>query len=55
MGTRGSAADREREANDAAKILGVTWRRALDIPDGRVENTWENRLKVATRDSGNSA
>ncbi len=48
MGTRGSAADRECEANDAAKILGVTWRRALDIPDGRVENTWENRLKVAT-------
>ncbi len=24
------------------------WRRALDIPDGRVENTWENRLKVAS-------
>jgi N-acetylglucosamine malate deacetylase 1 len=47
MGTRGSAEDREREANDAAKILGVIWRRALDIPDGRVENTWENRLKVA--------
>ena len=48
MGTRGTAEDREREANDAAKILGVTWRRALDIPDGRVENTWENRLKVAS-------
>lgn len=48
MGTRGTADDREREANDAAKILGVSWRRALDIPDGRVENTWENRLKVAT-------
>jgi len=48
MGTRGSAEDREREANDAAKILGVSWRRALDIPDGRVENTFENRLKVAT-------
>jgi bacillithiol biosynthesis deacetylase BshB1 len=47
MGTRGSAEDRAREASDAAKILGVTWRRALDIPDGRVENTWENRLKVA--------
>ena len=47
MGTRGSAEDREREANEAAKILGVEWRRALDIPDGRVENTWENRLKVA--------
>ena len=48
MGTRGSADDRAREAADAAKILGVSWRRALDIPDGRVENTWENRLKVAS-------
>ena len=47
MGTRGTAEDRASEANDAAKILGVAWRRALDIPDGRVENTWENRLKVA--------
>jgi len=47
MGTRGTAEDRAREAADAAKILNVTWRRALDIPDGRVENTWENRLKVA--------
>jgi len=48
MGTRGTAEDRAREATGAAKILGVGWRRALDIPDGRVENTWENRLKVAS-------
>jgi len=48
MGTRGTAEDRAREADDAAKILGVNWRRALDLPDGRVENTWENRLKVAS-------
>jgi LmbE family N-acetylglucosaminyl deacetylase len=48
MGTRGTAADRAREATDAAKILGVSWRQALDLPDGRVENTWENRLKVAS-------
>ena len=47
MGTRGSAEDRAREAIDAARILGAGWRKALDIPDGRVENTWENRLKVA--------
>jgi LmbE family N-acetylglucosaminyl deacetylase len=47
MGTRGTAEDRAREADDAAKILGVIWRRALDLPDGRVENTWENRLKVS--------
>jgi bacillithiol biosynthesis deacetylase BshB1 len=47
MGTRGSADDRAQEADAAAKILSVAWRQALDIPDGRVENTWENRLKVA--------
>src|SRR6266436_5077645 len=47
MGTRGTAADREAEANAAAKILKCGWRQALDIPDARVENTWENRLKVA--------
>jgi N-acetylglucosamine malate deacetylase 1 len=46
MGTRGTAEDRAREAADAARILKVSWRHALDIPDGRVENTWENRLKV---------
>jgi bacillithiol biosynthesis deacetylase BshB1 len=47
MGTRGSAEDREREAAEAARILRATWRGALDIPDGRVENTWENKLKLA--------
>ena len=47
MGTRGSAEDRAREAEEAARVLRISWREALDIPDGRVENTWENRLKVA--------
>lgn len=47
MGTRGSAEDRAREAAEAARILCTSWRQGLDIPDGRVENTWENRLKVA--------
>ncbi|MGH9545283.1 MAG: bacillithiol biosynthesis deacetylase BshB1 [Terriglobales bacterium] len=46
MGTRGSAEDRAREAAEAARILRTSWRQALDIPDGRVENTWENRLKI---------
>jgi bacillithiol biosynthesis deacetylase BshB1 len=45
-GTRGTAEDRAREAAEAARILGVAWRSALDIPDGRVENTWENRIKL---------
>src|SRR5207248_7546334 len=47
LGTRGTAEGRAREAEAAAKLLKVTMRQALDIPDGRVENTWENRLKIA--------
>jgi N-acetylglucosamine malate deacetylase 1 len=46
MGTRGTVEDRAREAEQAARILKVNWRKALDIPDGRVENTWGNRLKI---------
>src|SRR5437660_10112350 len=46
MGTRGTAADRAREAAEAARILKVSYRHALDIPDGRVENTHENRVKI---------
>lgn len=46
-GTRGSAPERGEEAEEAARILGVGWRQALDLPDGRVENTWDNRLKIA--------
>jgi bacillithiol biosynthesis deacetylase BshB1 len=45
-GTRGSAAERAKEAAAAARILGVSWRDALDLPDGRVENNYENRLKI---------
>ena len=47
MGTRGTAQDRAREAAEAARLLKASWRFALDIPDGRVENTWENKLKIA--------
>ncbi|HEX5434090.1 MAG TPA: bacillithiol biosynthesis deacetylase BshB1 [Candidatus Angelobacter sp.] len=47
MGTRGTAEERAQEAQHSARILGVSFRQALDIPDGRVENTWENRIKVA--------
>jgi N-acetylglucosamine malate deacetylase 1 len=45
-GTRGSAESRAREAAEAAHLLGVGWRQALDLPDGAVENTLENRLKI---------
>jgi bacillithiol biosynthesis deacetylase BshB1 len=45
-GTRGSAEERAREAAEAALLLGAGWRQALDLPDGAVENTLENRLKI---------
>ncbi len=44
--TRGSAAIRAREFAAAAKILGLAAREMLDIPDGRVEVTWENKIKI---------
>ena len=47
-GTRGTADDRAREADEAARLLGVGWRQALDMPDGNVENTYPNRLKIVS-------
>lgn len=46
-GTRGTVVEREAEAAEAALILRVGHREALDLPDGNVQNTYENRLKVA--------
>ncbi|HEY8996740.1 MAG TPA: bacillithiol biosynthesis deacetylase BshB1 [Edaphobacter sp.] len=46
-GTRGTAAERQAEAEAAARILKVEHREALDLPDGNVENTLANRIKVA--------
>jgi len=45
-GTRGSAEERAREAEEAARILGVGWRQALTLPDGAIENTLENRVAM---------
>ena len=46
-GTRGTAAERAAEAGAAAKILRVAHREAFDLPDGNVQNTLDNRLKIA--------
>jgi bacillithiol biosynthesis deacetylase BshB1 len=46
-GTRGSAEERAAEAEEAGRILGATYRQALDLPDGAIANTLENRLKIA--------
>jgi N-acetylglucosamine malate deacetylase 1 len=45
-GTRGTTADRAREAEEAARILGVGWRQALDFPDGAIANTLDNRIAI---------
>lgn len=48
MGTRGTAQDRENEAHAAAKILGVSHRENLHMPDAKLDNTLANRMAVAT-------
>ena len=46
MGTRGSAELREREAADAARVLGVAVRENLGLPDAGIENTAETRARL---------
>ncbi|MCB0832313.1 MAG: bacillithiol biosynthesis deacetylase BshB1 [Bacteroidetes bacterium] len=45
-GTRGSAELRDKEARDAATILGVSERVNCNLPDTVFKNTRENQLKV---------
>ncbi len=47
MGTRGSAALRAAEAEQAAAVLGVALRRNLELPDAGIENTAETRRRLA--------
>ncbi len=46
MGTRGTVEIRQREADDAAKILQLDVRENLDLPDGHVLLTEETRRKL---------
>ncbi len=46
LGTRGSAERRIREAEEAARIMGTSVRINLRLPDGNIENTPDNRLKL---------
>jgi bacillithiol biosynthesis deacetylase BshB1 len=47
MGTRGTPERRTREAEEAAKLLGVAVRRNLDLGDGRLEPSAAAKRKVA--------
>ncbi len=46
MATRGSAEIRTQEFAQSAKIMGLASHKMLDIPDGRIEVTWENKIKI---------
>ena len=46
LGTRGSAETRRLEAENGAKIMGVSTRENLDLPDGFLENIKEYQLKI---------
>ena len=45
--SRGTADDREREAKEASRILGITTRVTLDLGDADLANTQERRRAIA--------
>jgi N-acetylglucosamine malate deacetylase 1 len=47
MGTRGTPETRAREAAKAAKILKVSWRGTIGVPDSDVQPTREHKLRLA--------
>lgn len=48
-GTRGSVEERAAEAAQAAKIMLVSERANAALPDARLENTFEAKLKIAAK------
>lgn len=46
LGSRGDSTTRGQEFAKAARILGVHWHRMLNIPDGHVRASRENKLKL---------
>jgi bacillithiol biosynthesis deacetylase BshB1 len=47
MGTRGTRETRAKEAALAARMLKVSWRRTLGVPDSDVQSTRQNKLRLA--------
>ena len=47
MGTRGDAATRATEAACASQVLGLKFRRCLELPDAGLYDNQENAIKVA--------
>ena len=46
MATRGTPEIRAEEFRNASEIMGLSVHKMLDIPDGRIEKTWENKTKI---------
>lgn len=46
LGSRGTPELRIEEAEAAAEIMGLAARENLGIPDGQIENSYENQLRV---------
>jgi len=47
MGTRGTPETRAKEAAKAAKLLKVSWRSTLGVPDSDVQPTRQHKLRLA--------
>ena len=47
MASRGTPELRAKEAAKAAKVMGVTIRENLGLPDGGIQNTPENRARIS--------
>lgn len=47
MGTRGTPETRAKEAAKAAKLLKVSWRGTLDVPDSDVQASRQHKLRLA--------
>jgi len=48
-GTRGSASVRAREAEKAAKVMGLVYRENLGLPDAAIENVRAYKMKIAEK------
>src|SRR5690606_13280017 len=46
LGTRGTAATRDEEAAEAARILGISLRKNLEFSDGFFENNREHQMEI---------
>ncbi len=48
MGTRGTPETRAKESALAAKLMGLTWREVLGVPDSDVQPSRQYKLRLAT-------